>query len=126
MYIPPVSLEYTKNLLNDLIDDLSEEISKFRTKGNILIPGDFNAETTTESDFVSDIDDKHLPIHQIATYNCNTPIKRNNTDRHGVDAQGRRLLDLCKNNRILNGRCSSDSGKPNEDTLVLSRIPKYS
>ena len=68
-YIPPASSEHTKTLPYDLIEGFSEEISKFQTKGNIIIAGDFNAKTSTERDFVSDIDDKHSPIHQIATYN---------------------------------------------------------
>ena len=100
-------------------DDIGDEISKYQAEGNILIAGDFNAKTSTESDYVSDINDKHSPIHDIATYSCDTPIKRNNMDRHSIDAQGKRLLDLCKNSRIrlLNGRCPGDrSGN-------LTRIP---
>ena len=118
-YIPPASSVYAKNLTYDLIDDLSEEISKFQSQGNILIAGDFNAKTSTENDFVSDIDDKHSPIHEIDTYNCDPPIKRNNSDKHGVDGQGRRLLDLCKNSRvrILNGRF------PGDRVGNLTRIP---
>ena len=100
-------------------DDIGDEISKYQAEGNIQITGDFNAKTSTESDYVSDINDKYSPIHEIATYSCDTPIKGNNMDRHSIDAQGKRLLDLCKNSRIrlLNGRCPGDrSGN-------LTRIP---
>ena len=86
-----------------------------------FIAGDFNAKTSTESDFVSDIDDKHSPIHEIATYNCDTTIKRDNMDKHGVDAQGRRLLDLFKDNRVRihNGRCSDDR----MESLTMTPLP---
>ena len=109
-YIPPDSSEYSKNMELDLFDNISEEISKYECEGNVLFAGDFNAKTSTESDSVIDLNDKHSPINDVVTYNCDIPIKRNNADKHMVDSQGKRLLELCKNSRIriLNGRLPGD------------------
>ena len=94
--------------------------------GNILITGDFKAKTSTESDFVNDLSDKYSPINDVVTYNCDIPIKRNNADKHMVDSQGKRLLELCKNSRIriLNGRLPGDRlGNLTRSPLSLRESP---
>ena len=57
-----------------------------------------------------DKDDEHSPIVDIPTYIGDTPLKRNNYDKHSVDKQGESLLDICRNSqmRILNGRTKGD------------------
>ena len=43
-------------------------------------------------------------------YSFDKPLARNNRDVYGVDAQGQRLLNLCKNSqiRLMNGRTIGD------------------
>ena len=46
----------------------------------------------------------------IPTYKFDEPIERCNSDKHSVDTQGEKLLNLCKNSRlrIINGRMRGD------------------
>ena len=83
---------------------------KFSTDGNVILAGDLNAKTNTKSDFVSDINDKHSPINEIETYQYDAPLMRENQDKHPMDSQGQRVLDLCKCTQtgILNGRTKGD------------------
>ena len=110
VYAPPESSTYAKNLDYDILEKLELEISTHSSMGNIIIAGDFNAKTGTECDYVSDIDDQHSPVNGNPLYPFDKPIRRNNRDKHGVDMQGQRLLNLCKNTqiRLLNGRTQGD------------------
>ena len=70
-------------------------------------------------DYVTDDRDSHTPIKDSALYIHDSQVDRQNQDPHPVDAQGKKLLDLCKSSRlrILNGRTMGDrSGK-------LTRFP---
>ena len=62
------------------------------------------------NDFVLDNGDNHTPVIDIDCYIYDSPIGRQNLDTHPVDAQGKKLLQLCKNSRIriLNGRTKED------------------
>ena len=79
--------QYVQNLDYDIIDALEKGISLYKHEGNIMIAVDFNANTRTDRDYVDDKNDDHSPINGIHSYNC---------DKHPVDSQGKRLLDLCK------------------------------
>ena len=110
VYAPPDSSPYSKHLDYDIFEKLELEISTHSNLGNIITAGDFNAKTGSDCDYVSDINDQHSPINYNTTYPFDKPIARNNKDKHGVDAQGHRLLNLRKNNqiRLLNGRTKGD------------------
>ena len=110
VYAPPDSSPYSKYLDCDIFEKLELEISTHSNLGNIILAGDFNAKTGSDCDYVSDINDQHSPFNYNTTYPFDKPIARNNNDKHGVDAQGHRLLNLCKNNqiRLLNGRTKGD------------------
>ena len=79
-----------------MIQKLDEDVGCFRQVGNVIIGGDFNAKTSTKSDFVVDNMDEHSPIVDIDTYVIDKPELRANCDKHSVDAQGEALLNLCK------------------------------
>ena len=108
--IIPLNSCYTKNLDYDIFDLVEGGISKYNKEGDVILAGDLNAKTNTENDFVSDIQDDHSPINNINIYSYDLPMERENVDKHPVDAQGHKFLQLCKNSnlRILNGRCCGD------------------
>ena len=110
VYAPPDSCPHSNNLDYDIFEKLELDITTHSNLGNIIIVGDFNTKTGSDCDYVSDINDQHSPINYNTTYPFDKPIARNNKDKHGVDAQGHRLLNLCKNNqiRLLNGRTKGD------------------
>ena len=89
---------------------MQEEINLHNLNGNVMIAGDFNAKTGTESDFVLDYQDNHSPVNDIITYVFDVPLARENQDKHLMDSQGEHFLNLCKNTRlrILNGRTKGD------------------
>ena len=52
VYVPPSSSSFHKTSEFDIFEKIEEDISKFSQIGNIIIAGDINAKTATESDCV--------------------------------------------------------------------------
>ena len=145
IYAPPASSPYTNSLDYDIFQTLENDISKYSNDGNIILAGDFNAKTCVANDFVSDVNDKHSPVNNMDTYSFDEPLKRRNLDKHSVDTQGEKFLNLCKNTRIriLNGRTKGDRfgnftryplaarESPNTldyiatDTIIISKIETF-
>ena len=109
-YASPALSPYVKHLDYDLFRKIEEDISLYSAKGNVIVAGDFNAKTNTMNDFVLDDGDDHTPVNDIDMYMHDSYMSRQNVDTHAVDAQGKKLLELCKNSRvrILNGRTNGD------------------
>ena len=109
-YVPPMTTAYYKNLDYDIFQELESDISFYRSKGNVILAGDFNAKTNQDCDYVLDLQDEHSPINENVMYNFDAPIPRKNRDKHAVDTQGVKFLELCKSGqlRILNGRTRGD------------------
>ena len=110
----------------DIFQEVEKDILKYSREGNIILAGDLNAKTNIKSDFVSDINDQHSPINEIETYPYDVPLPRENQDKHPVDSQGQRVLDLCKftQTRILNGRIKGDrTGSFTRYPLSLRETP---
>ena len=107
VYVPPKS---AVNKDPTIFDELSTEIESFKSQGNILACGDFNAKTNSLLDFVNDVNDQHSPINNNLLYDKSIPIGRQNCDPHPVDDWGKAFLELCKstNLKILNGRTQGD------------------
>ena len=109
-YAPPLNSPYLIENDLDVLDIVEKDISLYSNSEYVLIAGDFNAKTKTESDCVSDHDDDHSPINQSDLYISDNCVLRRNCDSHPVDEQGKIFLELCKNSRIriLNGRMPGD------------------
>ena len=105
-YVSPLTSSYTRKMDHDPFSDLEADISKFSSEGYVMLAGDFNGKTNVNKDFVVDLDDDHSPINSISTYKFDIPLQRRNQDKHPMDEQGVRFLELCKETqlRILNGR----------------------
>ena len=92
---------------------------------NGIIMGDLNGRTNLADDFVRDSEDKYSPINN-PIYIKDQIIERKNMDITGVDAQGKKILDLCKqaSYRILNGRTQGDEkGKFTRYPKALRKTP---
>ena len=76
----------------------------------ILMAGDFNAYTETELDYIRNDESFHLLDNLGCIEDIDMP-KRNNQDRHEINAYGRSLLSMYINTglRIVNGRYGSDA-----------------
>ena len=92
----------------DYFELLESDIAKFQNLGKVLVTGDFNGRTGTNSDFI--IYDRYIDAGPDNSIQYNDIPVRFNRDR-AVDAYGRRLLELCKTTSLLiaNGRLGSDS-----------------
>ena len=125
-YAPPSTSGYTKNLDYDIFEKLEEEIIRYRTDGNVILGGDFNAKINIESDYVADQMDDHSPVNNIPSYNFDKPMIRQNSDKHPIDTHGQLLLNMCKNGqvRILNVHTRGDrTGKLTRFPLSLRETP---
>ena len=91
---------------NDSLERVFDEVISFKKKGRVLIQGDLNARTGTESDFIErdKFDDEFGIIIE------NTPPARNSRDQGKLSERGKNLLSLCKANDvfIVNGRKIGD------------------
>jgi exonuclease III len=94
---------------DDLFERLQNDIFLFESKGTVLVTGDCNARTACKSDYI--LYDRFVPEIDEDNYCKDTPIQRFSKDSVS-NAQGNKLLDLCKGTslRIANGRLGSDCG----------------
>ena len=105
VYIPP---ENSKYFSPQNFADLENDIVQYRSKGDIILSGDFNYRTGKYND--------HTPVsgdHFIASDDSKEsfiPPIRNNCD-NVLNNHGKTLLEFCKkfDFRILNGRTRGDS-----------------
>ena len=99
------------NLIDiDLFDSLQNDIEHFKSKGTVLVSGDFNARTSRKHDFI--LHDQYISDIDPEDYGIDTPLPRFSMDK-GTNSYGNRLIDLCKATslRIANGRLGDDFGK---------------
>ena len=91
----------------DPFDILSQEISEFSAKGQVLLGGDFNSRTGALKDFIELDTNKYGNTDQsdnLDIFNCRSSQDKKN------NASGSKLIDLCTTNRlkILNCRTLGD------------------
>ena len=109
VYASPESSPYSKKS-DDIFDLLECDIAKYNQLGKCLLLRDFNASTSTEPDFCTSDDARHL-LDLPYNYIQDTALRRNNVDSRKVDCHGEKLLNLCKSAgmRIANGRKFGDT-----------------
>jgi len=80
----------------DIFEVLEHDLATYAREGNCILFGDFNANTSSDPDYcvhnVSINSDIHDHVTSIADHH--SLVNRNNLDGHGVDAYGRKLLEL--------------------------------
>ena len=135
IYIPPENSLYTSK---DAFDDLEKEFMNFL--GNydkFALIGDFNARTSTLSDFIeldndfyelieNDLDEeiREILYDHKKLVELNVPLKRYSEDKGRVNNYGHKLIDFCKrcNMYIVNGRLGADKeigrNTSNESSLI--------
>lgn len=107
-YLPPSNSSYTKKLDVDLIELIEKDISCFKQKGDVLICGDLNARTSTETDFIVNDSSFHLPLFDSCKPDDQIMFRKNMDEN--TDERGKGIVDLCISNqlRIVNGRFIGD------------------
>ena len=111
IYIPPVNSTFTNSQDNNSFELLENDVCKFKSKGRVVLMGDFNSRTSTSPDFNVTDDDKYTPVPE--QYNSDeheSLYNRENEDICSVNEYGKKLLELCIETelRILNGRMLGD------------------
>ena len=108
IYNPPENSSYSKNIDYDILDCIEKEMTYYKSKGNILLCGDFNARVSTDPDFIANDDNTFLPLY--SSYTIDSQIKNRHNMDPKLDNRGKELLDMCVANqlRILNGRTFGD------------------
>ena len=106
IYIPPLNSKVIQDENFDFFESLELCITKYKDLGKVFISGDFNSRTSNLPDYVEF--DKYLDTN-IPFVCCYDIPKRINSDKI-IDAQGKRLLDLCISTGLLiaNGRLHAD------------------
>ena len=111
VYLLPENSPYATPNSMPVIELLEEDIQKLSLSGNIMLLGDLNARTGTESDFIPYDSPNYIPsINELPYIGDGFPPARANQD--GVlNDRGKDLLELCVSVRIriLNGRFPGDS-----------------
>ena len=100
--VPSTSKVLNRDFMpEDIFDDLSSKLAKYRERGEILILGDFNSRIKDLSDFIPDLDEDQSGLSN--SY-------RSTMDQARPTGYGRRFIDLCHETplRILNGRFLGD------------------
>lgn len=107
-YLPPSNSSYTKKLDVDLIELIEKDISCFKQKGDVLICGDLNARTSTETDFIVNDSSFHLPLFDSCKPDDQIMFRKNMDEN--TDERGKGIVDLCISNqlRIINRRFIGD------------------
>ena len=111
-YIPPEESNVYRNPRSslfelDLFEKLSQDVMRFSSLGDVFLDGDFNARVGLRPDYVENFNlDRyvHMPfVDHESISGMSTRQSRDST----VNAFGKRLLSLCKENELLfivNGR----------------------
>ena len=131
IYLPSNSF-YANQSTDEVLENIESDIvNRYSGKGNIILCGDLNARTGSESDCIQDdSNDEHLPLYE----NYNSVIIQEKRCSHDckVDNRGKKLLDLCIGSklRFLNGRmwgnsygkftCIKPSGSSVVDYVIMS------
>ena len=94
-YVSPSTSSYFKTLSYDTFSEVEKDRQNFKSLGDIIITGDFNARTKIDDDYIIDEEDRFSPINDLDHYVLDSvPITRSNTDLNPIDSHGERLLEL--------------------------------
>ncbi|CAG2198186.1 unnamed protein product [Mytilus edulis] len=113
IYIPPENSIYKTQ---DAINDLEQEFLNFSLNYKyILLTGDFNSRTSTDSDFFEISESHHdnsdnIVVDYASCLNQFNMLRKRCSKDVTKNSYGNQLLDMCKNNNlfILNGRVNGD------------------
>ena len=62
IYLPPVNSTFTNSQDNNSFELLENDVCKFKSKGRVVLMGDFNSQTSTSPDFNVTDDDIYTPV----------------------------------------------------------------
>ena len=90
------------------MDAIVRDINSYKNDGSILLCGDLNARTGSDTDFIINDDDGHIPLDP--DYIIDATVRKRESEDSKVDERGKQLNEECKASRlrILNGRTLGD------------------
>ena len=109
VYIPPKGSSYLKANAIQPFDLLRSSYAKIPTDAHVVLLGDFNAHTNSQSGDSTEIHPSVLPDMNLTS--CYNQPARLSLDKRPVDSYGRQLLQFCddRNMSILNGCAPGDT-----------------
>ena len=109
-YLSPVSTSYAQSI--DNFTDLTSEIDRYASMGNIAVIGDLNARVGVKQETVLTLNDlTEMPIPGLVE---NVELPKRNSEDKSINSRGRKLLQLATNYDLFlaNGRhCGDLTGK---------------
>ena len=108
-YLPPENSSFSQKSDNDILNAIEEDLLFFCNKGDIILMGDLNARTSTESEVIVNDTDKFLPNY--VNYEEDLQLLPRMNQDETSNTRGKALIELCTATglRILNGRKPGDS-----------------
>ena len=95
---------------SDALDAIVRDINSYKNDGSILLCGDLNSRTGSDTDFIinDDDDDGHIPLDP--DYIIDAKVTKRESEDSKVDERGKQLNEVCiaSRLRILNGRTLGD------------------
>ncbi len=111
VYNPAGQSKENKIIRQNIWEKFDKEMSNFRSKGEVIIMGDFNARTSNLNDFIVDDSDKYGIGELESGYQYISDENNARASRDKIsNKDGQRLIDSCLANdcHILNGRIVGD------------------
>ena len=105
-YISPCMFQHKSD--SDALDAIVRDINSYKNDGSILLCGDLNARTGSDTDFIINDDDGHIPLDP--DYIIDAKVRKRESEDSKVDERGKQLNEVCiaSRLRILNGRTLGD------------------
>ena len=105
-YISPCLFQHKSD--SDALDAIIRDINSYKNDGSILLCGDLNARTGSDTDFIINDDDGHIPLDP--DYIIDAKVRKRESEDSKVDERGKQLNEVCiaSRLRILNGRTLGD------------------
>ncbi|CAC5384664.1 unnamed protein product [Mytilus coruscus] len=106
-----INSSFLKDKDFDILANLSDEISTYQDKSQVMIKGDFNARTFNLEDCISNNDDDYNDYVPVPEEYESDKIKQSRVSNDNKScSRGKELLDMCisSRSRILDGRTFGD------------------
>ena len=120
-YVSPFNSSYTRKCDSNPFDLIENEISKYCSKGRVILMGDFNSRTCTYPDFVTNDDIRYVPVPPNYVSDIDLCNRRSQDVACKNCTYGKYLLEMCKTTglKIANG-CVL--GTPCENSLAINTM----
>lgn len=96
-YNPPQNSNYTRSITQDILELIEKDILQYKSLGNIMLCGDFNARVSNQNDYISCDSSQFLPL---SGYHVDKELLMRRCCDTTLDTRGRELLELCISHQL--------------------------